>query len=937
MRTGVHCMDFRMLGVLEVESSGGRLPLGPSEQKVLAVLLLEADRIVPVVRLVDVLWDDNAPATAVKQVQNTVGRLRRALTSAGEADPVQTQRSGYRIRLMGNTLDTREFETKVRRAEEAASTGHVIEATALLESALSLWRGRALDGLTGRLVDAAADAWEEKRWMVQESYYDHRLALGQHGGIVSELRALVSAHPLRERPVALLMLALYRCGRRAEALEAYATARTTLAVELGLDPDQELQWLHQQILTGAPGLDIPSSGGTGRLQDVGPRWLPVPRQLPAAPRNFVGRRAELTLMSSRLNKAGGTVVISAIGGTAGVGKTALAVHWAHVVAEHFPDGQLYVNLRGFDLSEVPTSPEEAVRGFLAALNVPAERVPANLDEQVAMYRSLLAGKKFLIIADNARDSAQVRPLLPGSPGCLVVVTSRSHLMGLVASDGAHMVGLGLLSQDEARQFLADRIGHERLAAEPRSADELIGVCARLPLALSIAACQAAANPARPLAVRAAELRDAKNRLDVLAADDISVRAAFSWSYGQLSDPAARMFRLLGLHPGPDLSLPAAASLGGLCVEEARQVLAELARMCLLEEDHSGRFSFHDLLRVYAAERVRADETAVGRDMATHRLLDHYLHTAYAAARLLHPAREPIELDPAQPGTMPEHLADREEALSWFDTEHRILRAAIAVAASTGFPRHSWQTAWTLANYLSRRGHLLAGRDVQQMALDAAQKADDLTGQAHAHILLGRAEVWLSRHDDAREHLREALTLFQSLGDHAACARAYLDLGWAADQQGRHADAAAPMRQALAMYRSIRHEVGEAHTLSYFGWHYAILGNYQRAIACCKEALTLHRAHGNVVVRAATTDTLGYIHYLLGDYPSAVEFYEQAIAQLDKLGSRHNAALSMCRLGEAHLAADNPPAAREAWKKAAAIFDELGHPDAIATRGKVDAL
>jgi tetratricopeptide (TPR) repeat protein len=517
----------------------------------------------------------------------------------------------------------------------------------------------------------------------------------------------------------------------------------------------------------------------------------------------------------------------------------------------------------------------------------------------------------------------------------VVVTSRCQLNGLVAAQGAHPVSLGLLTEDEARQLLAGRLGRARLAAEPRSADKLISVCARLPLALSIAAAQAATRPGRPLAALAAELHDARNQLDVFdAGDDASVRAAFSWSYGELTERAARMFRLLGLHPGPDISPLAGASLSGLPLDEACHILAELVRAHLIEEHVPGRFTFHDLLYAYARERAREGETETGRQTAITRMLDHYLHTAHGAALLLHPARDPIALGPLTSGTMPERLSSQAKALTWFDAEHRVLLAAVTLASDAGCPGHAWQIAWALANFLDRRGHWDDARSVQQIALAASRKAGDKAGQAHANSLMGRAEVRLGHHDEGRERFREALALFRAVGDRAACARAYLDLGWVANQQGRHSDATAPTLQALAMYRSIGHEVGEAHTLSNLGWHYAILGNHQRAIACCREALTLHRAHGNVVVHAATLDTLGYIHHLLDDYPQAIHYYQQAITRLEKLGARIRVADSLSHLADAHVASGNPRAARQAWQEALTILEQLGHPDAADVRSKL---
>jgi hypothetical protein len=396
----------------------------------------------------------------------------------------------------------------------------------------------------------------------------------------------------------------------------------------------------------------------------------VPRQLPVAARHFAGRAGALTVLAGLAAEAGGAdgagraMVISVIEGTAGIGKTALAVHFAHQVAGDFPDGQLYVNLRGFDPAGPPMTPGEAVHIFLDALGVRAGQLPASLDAQVGLYRSLLAGRRMLVLLDNARDAGQVRPLLPASPGCLVLVTSRSQLTGLAAAEGAMPLALDLLTGEEAKELLAARLGGDRLAADPAAAQELTGLCARLPLALAIAAARAATQPALPLADLAAELRDAGGRLDALDAGDAaaSVRAVFSWSYQQLDAAAARMFRLLGLHPGPAIGTPAAASLAGLPPRPARTVLTELTRAHLLAEPAPGRFAFHDLLRAYAAERAQADEGGTERHAAVHRMLDHYLHTACPAALLIHPTSQTMILAHISLGVMLEEQGRDADAL-----------------------------------------------------------------------------------------------------------------------------------------------------------------------------------------------------------------------------------------------------------------------------------
>ena len=438
-----------------------------------------------------------------------------------------------------------------------------------------------------------------------------------------------------------------------------------------------------------------------------PPLVMAPRQLPAMVAGFVGRAAELTALDSLLEESAdaGTVMISVVGGTAGVGKTSLAVRWAHTVAGQFPDGQLYVDLRGFDPSGSPMTSAEAVRGFLDAFEVPPERVPVSLDAQAALYRTLLAGRRVLVVADNARDAEQVRPLLPGSVGCVVVVTSRNRLTSLISAEGARPLTLNLLTCEEAGQLLSRRVGASRVAAEPQAAEKIIALCTRLPLALSIVAARAAAHPGFSLETLAAELRDAPCApLGALDGGDrvTDMRAVFHWSYRQLSSSAARLFRLLGLHGGPDVTALAAASLAGLPQQAVRPLLTELTLAHMVTEHVAGRFALHDLLRAYAAEHANISNADDERQAAVRRMLDHYLHSAYNAAIWLHPRASPITLAPPVPGVVPQQLADDTAALAWFEAEYPVLLRTIKLSADTGQTVHAWQLPWTLTEFFARR-------------------------------------------------------------------------------------------------------------------------------------------------------------------------------------------------------------------------------------------
>ena len=669
--------------------------------------------------------------------------------------------------------------------------------------------------------------------------------------------------------------------------------------------------------------------------------LAVPAHLPAGVAGFAGRERELATLDALAGQAGqapvgGTVVISAIGGTAGVGKTALAVHWARRAAARFPGGQLYVNLRGFDPTYTPLVPAEAVSGFLAALGVPPERRPSGLDAQAGLYRSLTAGKRLLVVLDNAHDVQQVRPLLPGSPGCLVLVTSRASLAGLAVSEGAQLLTLDLLTPGEARQLLAGRLGARRVEAEPAAVTELIGLCARLPLALAIASARASARPGFPLAALAAELRDASGLLDALEAGDpaSSVRAVFSWSCRGLTGPAARMFRLLGLHPGPDLSAAAAASLAGVPQADARRSLHELTHAHLLTEPAPGRFALHDLLRAYAAEQAHATEGADGRDAATGRMLDHYLHTACAAAVLLSPSREPIARAMPRPGVTPEPLADRPQALAWFTAEHQVLLALVTLAAGAGFDAHAWQIPWAVAGFLDWRGYWHQRAAVLRAAVAAADRLADPAGQAESRGLLASSCMGLGEYAEAHALLASCLEHYEQTGDRAGQARIQQSSCSACQREGLPQAALGHAGQALSLFRAIGHQAGQARALSDIGDCLTQLGSYERARSACGQALSLWRETGDRIGEGHAWESLGYAEHHLGHHARAATCYPRALSTYRELGDRYCEARALSRLGDTHRAAGGPEQARQAWQLALAILTDLQHPDADDVRGKL---
>jgi DNA-binding SARP family transcriptional activator/tetratricopeptide (TPR) repeat protein len=854
----------------------------PQQRAVLAYLLLNADRVVSAGQLVAALWGEGPPATARSQIQACVSRIRAALRETG---------------------------------------------------------GPA--ALSGDYVDAAAAGLDERRLSAYEELAAAELAAGRPDRLVAELRDLVVAYPLRERLSGQYMLALAGSGRQAEALSVYRRLRSRLDAELGVEPGAEVTEAYLRILRrqAAP---APREVGAEPTSEAEIGHVPTPAQLPTAVSGFSGRAAQLQRLDTLLAAAASVpaVVIATIVGTAGVGKTTLAVHWAHRVADRFPDGQLYVNLRGFAPrpADPLAAPGEALRGFLDALAVPPARIPATIDAQAALYRSVVAGRRVLVLLDNARDAEQVRPLLPGTPGCMAVVTSRDPLTGLVAAEGAHPTALDLLTVAEARDLMAGRIGRRRLAAEPPAIDEIIERCARLPLALAVVAARAATNPDLPLASLAAELRDARGGLGRPATDPATdIRAVFSWSYHTLGPDAARLFRLLGLHPGADLSTAAAASLAGQPVERVRALLAELTGAHLLSEPAPDRYAAHDLLRAYAAELAWRHDSDADRNAAVHRLLDHYRQAALTADRLLYPDRSPIDTPPPLPGVVYVPLTDDRQALAWFTTERPVLLAAVDRAAATGLDTHAWQLAWALATFLHRRGHWADWARVQEAAVRATHRLADPAGEAHARRLLGIAYHRLGRLGDAYASLTAALDLFAELDDRAAQGLVHRGLGRVAAQQNRHHDALGHTEHALDLLRAAGDRAGEAAARNAVGWYHAQLGDYELALTYCGQAAGQHQELGNRFGLANACDSLGYTHHRLGDHGRATHCYQEALTLFRELGDRYGEADTLNRLGDVHHAVGDADAAREAWQRAAPILAEIRPHDADQVHAKLRRL
>ncbi|WP_446046316.1 AfsR/SARP family transcriptional regulator [Streptomyces olivaceus] len=940
-----HSLRFAVLGVVRAWRGERELDVGsPQQRVVLAALLLRRGRPVSVAGLVDAVWGKEPPAAAVAVVRTYVSRLRKVLEPGREAGGswrvIVSAADGYRVCVPECCLDLGVFERQVTDARQLRAAGETAGAAELLRVALEGWEGgSALAGLPGPLAVGERSRLAEEWLSVLETRLDVDLQLGRHSEVVGALAALTVEHPLRERLRELLMLALYRSGRQAEALAVYRETRRVLVTELGIEPGAALRELHERILAADPSLDIAG------VREGGPRGLPAgvrqggppesvageetvrPAQLPADLFAFTGREGELARAQTLLPGEGelpSTVLISAIGGMAGVGKTALAVHLAHRITERYPDGQLYINLRGSDPAGSMVSPSEAVRIFLDALGVPPRRIPASPDAQVALYRSLLAGRRVLILLDNARDSEQVRPLLPGCPRCLVIVTSRNQLIGLIAGEGASPLTLSALTPADAHSFLLRRIGAARLAAEPRATDEIITRCAGLPLALAIVAARAATHPGFPLEAIAKELRDSQGSLDAFAGGEFAtdIRAVFASSYEALSSPAARLLRLLGLGQGPDICAPVAAALAGLPLRDTRNLLTELTRAHLLTEHAPGRYTLHDLLRVYATERLATQETPLERDRAVERLLCWYLHTADAASALLTPHRPRLPLPPPPPGCQPLTFTAYDQALAWCESERPHLVAAVHQAAASHRPDITWRLTAALWGFFHLRSHLHDWLDTTRTALDTARSTRDRAGQAASLNDTAAALTATRRYDEAISHSRRAMTLCRELGDTHGRAQALDNLGNACLQAGRLDKAVEYTRRALALHRVNHNTWGQGIALANLGDAYQRLSRYDEAITHLEQALTLLRASGNRWTEGLTLDTLGTIQHRLNDHDNAVNHYHLALRAHRDTGNRHGESQTLNHLGNTHQTAGRPTAAHTHWQQALTVIEEF---------------
>jgi DNA-binding SARP family transcriptional activator/tetratricopeptide (TPR) repeat protein len=938
---------FRVLGPVEVLAHGKPLQFARRQQlDLIAFLMLRTDRVVGTDEIVEAMWGGAAPRTANVQVQNMMSALRAVLHD-GSAPLARVDRraAGYVLHLTDGHLDLAVFTSLVGQARSAPTPA---AAVGLLRAAVALWRGRQpLAGVRAAFATVARASLSERRDRALEQLFDAELCCGNHAAVVPDLTDAVAANPLRQRFVAQLMSALHGSGRATDALGVYRSARQTLHDEYGLDVGRELQELERRIRLGDRTLDPPTDRAVAGLigsppedppSEAPPLVVPVPAQLPLDVRGFAGRAAELTRLDALAptGEAAAPAVVAVVTGTAGVGKTALAVHWAQRVAGQFPDGQLYVNLRGFYPGGMPVEPAEALRGFLDAFGVAPDRIPATVEGQAALFRSLVAGRRILLLLDNALDADQVRPLLPGGHGGMVLITSRHQLIGLVALENAHPVTLDVLTELEARELLIGRLGTDRVGADLAAADAIAVQCARLPLALAMVAARAAVQPSLPLGSLSAELSAVRERLWSQDTNDLGtdVRAAFSWLYRRLTPTAAALFRLLGLHPGPDVGVDAAASLAAVPVDRVRPWLTELVRAHLITEPVPDRFCLHDLLRAYAADLAQRPDQEPNRQAALRRVLAHYLHSAYAAAILIYPHRYQLGPVPVEPGTVVTEFADASQASAWFTAEHLVLLAALNLAAEADLGRYAWQLASAMSTFLDRLGHWHDWVTSQRTALAVAERGADRTGQAHAHGSLGLAYNRLNRYDEALVHLHRADELFGELEDLVGQAYTNLRMSLVHEGHGRPSAALLDAQQALDRFSLANHRIGQGQALNSIGWLHAQLGQSGDAVRYCEQAVQVHRELADQEGLANALDSLGFAHHSHGDHQAAIVHYQEALVVLRQLADPYYETISLTHLGDTLHAAGDHSAAADAWQLALAMLDELGHSDANELRLKM---
>ncbi|GAB2651604.1 BTAD domain-containing putative transcriptional regulator [Saccharopolyspora gloriosae] len=939
---------FRVLGPLEVRYDGAPLQLGSASVRgAFACLLMEPNQLVSIDRLIDTLWGDEPPATARTIVHGYISRIRRLLHGHGDADAagrpeILTRSPGYLLRIDPERVDAHRARTLINEAHGKDPAARA----ALLTEALQLWRGPVLSGIVAeRLHQMVGPNLDELRLLALEERIAAELELGKHHRLVVELATLVDQHPLRERLTYLLMLAGYRAGNRAEAQARYHALRERLSHELGIDPGPEVRTLYERLLRDDEAL----LSGTQRQADreVAPVG-PVPAELPPAVAGFVGREREMALLDRMVERdRGDTTLLAVLTGTAGVGKSAVAITWAQRVAASFPDGQLYASLRGFDSERAPLSPGEALTSMLKTLGVAADAIPVDLDDRAALFRSLLADRRVLVLLDNARDSEQVRPLLPGGSRSLVLVTSRRRLDGLVVRSGARVLPLETLPTESAVALLDRAGGIDGSAEEPEAARELAELCGGLPLALRIAAARLAANPARGIAGLVRELTDESNRLHALDIDDAdtSVRRAFDISYRNLHPVHAATFRQLGLVPGHTFTAHAVAAVCETDPPGAYRRLRALALAHLVTESEVDRFGMHDLLRLYARELLTAP-TCDGKqdgagfaerdEKAFTRLLHYYLVVADHARRFLRPARDDLDLSGDSTIEQPE-IRNRTEALAWFDSEWPNLVAAVRAAHSHGLHEYAWRLVRCQFNYLVVRCPWEDWIQIYTVGLESARLAADPVGQVLMPAGLGVAYARTGKHDEALAHYADSYRCAVATGNAGWLALAQVNMGAVLFRMQRYAEAQVHCRDALRAYRTLGDRYREAGALNNLAQVEQANGRLDEALEHLLEAEVMYREADDLETLAMVLNNCGEVSIESGRLDEGEGYHHEALNVAQRCGSAMHQASAYMGLGDVAQSRGDRSVARTRWETALSIYETGGSPRAAQAKSRLQSI
>ncbi|MFJ9864505.1 BTAD domain-containing putative transcriptional regulator [Streptomyces sp. NPDC101165] len=929
-------LRFEVLGPVTVTSHGRSLPIGGARQRtVLALLLLNSGRIVPVDTLVDAVWNDHPPATARTQIAIVIAALRKTFKSQGAAeDTIVTAHPGYLLRPDGHSVDVLEFTRLVKTAETAVQQGRLPEAAGAYTQALALWRGPAFAGISSSLVEDEAARLEGHRLNAYDDATAVQLELGNHHDLVPELTSVVREQPLRERTRHHLMLAQYRSGRRAEAMATFREARAQFIEELGMEPGPDLQGLHDAILRDDPSLaPAPAVPASDALRAD---TLVVPSELPPDVPGFTGRQVELalldTLVASRDRQHG--PAIGLITGIAGVGKTGLAVRWSHRAAQHFPDGRLFADLRGYDEHHEPTPARDAMSRFLRSLGVPSDQIPTETEDLVALYRSVLAERQVLLVLDNVRSFAQIQPLLPGSGGCAVLVTSREQLEELVTWPQDARVHLGVLPGDDAVELLGRIVGEERIDSARADTRRLADLCDRLPLALRIAAARLASKPHWTVRHLVTRLGDERRRLDELSQGAAQVRASFELSYRYLPDDTARLYRRLGLLDVPDFAAWVGGALLDVDVLDAERLMEDLVDAQFLEVvgvDATGRLRYRlqNLMRLYARERAQAEEPEPEQRVARERAFRTWLALAEEAHRREYGGHFSVVHSPASRRPLDRIHTDEllSSPLEWLEAERLSLVAAVAQAAELEMEDLAWDLTVSAAVLFETRHYLEDWRECAEVALEAARRGGNLLGQAAMLHQLGGVAQSYRRLAEAHARYTEAMELFEEAGEPHGQALNLRNLSILERFSGDLDLAMTRLERAGDIFRTVGDVSSEAHALDNMAQIELERGNTELAMKLGVEAVRIMESidRGSKRGVAQTIHRLGRVHLARSDFPKAEEAFLQVIELVQAKSDLVGLAYALLGLGEARLGAGDVDAAEATLSEALDVVERIDSP------------